>query len=69
MARSRLIKIEVVFLHETDLAVRVRSEDTGVESWVPKSICEIEKEDTADLFPCAATLEMSDYIAEEKGLI
>lgn len=33
--------VEVELVHETDRAYLVRSCDTGMEAWVPKSRCEL----------------------------
>lgn len=50
-------------VHETDLAYLVRDGD-GDEHWLPKSQCEVIATNT-----CYITMQMPEWLAEEKGLI
>lgn len=60
-----IIEIEVRLKHETEKAWLVESIDTGRSAWVAKSQGELDM--------CTAspikTLELPEWIAEEKGLI
>lgn len=66
MSRSDLRDIEVVFQHQTRLAVCVRADEDGPDIWIPKTLCEIDPADPAR--GVAITLTASEQVLAEKGL-
>jgi hypothetical protein len=65
MARSDIVDIQVVFLGETDAAIRVEDDEENI-IWLPKS----QVETTDDLVSGSViTVAMPEWLAEEKGLI
>jgi hypothetical protein len=65
MARSDIVDIQVVFLGETDAAIRVEDDEENI-IWLPKS----QVETTDDLVSGSViTVAMPEWLAEEKGLV
>lgn len=57
------VSVECVIKHETDRALLVRVEETGEEVWLPLS----QVEEVHHTKP-VATVVITDWIAEQKGL-
>jgi hypothetical protein len=65
MSRSDIVDIQVVFLGETDAAIRVEDDEENI-IWLPKS----QVETTDDLVSGSViTVAMPEWLAEEKGLV
>ena len=64
----KLVDIDVTLIRDTPKAVLVQSDVSG-EVWVPKSLCQYEKNDPNALMPCSGTITLSEGIAYEKELI
>ena len=61
----RIVEIEVKLVHSTERAYLVQSVDTGVETWIPKSKCELDLKHNSDMG--ILTLEQRD--AEQLRLV
>jgi hypothetical protein len=67
--RNTLVDVICDYLHQTDLAVLIRS-DSGDEVWLPKSRCETDPEDLSSTSRgMAITVTCERSLAEEKGLV
>ena len=66
MSRSDLVDIEVHLRKETTKAWLVVYEDEENPVWLPKSEIEVQQDTPR---PGVATVTMSEWLAQEKGLI
>ena len=66
--RSTLIDVEVDFLHATEKAILVRS-DNSKEVWLPKAQCETDPTPENCRRGQGITLTCERALAEEKGLV
>jgi len=68
MSRSELVDLQVEILHETELAILVRTDalENGGKVWLPKSAIEIYR---GDPIPGACTITLPEKLAIEKELI
>ena len=64
----KLVDLDVTLVRDTPKAVLVQSDVSG-EVWVPKSLCQYEKNDPNALMPCAGTITLSEGIAHQKELL
>jgi hypothetical protein len=64
----KLLDLPCTLVRETDKAVLV-STDANDEVWVPKSLCEVTKDDPDEDPPCKATITIKQHWAIEKELI
>ena len=64
----KLIDIPCTLEHETAKAVKV-STDVTADVWVPKSLCEVTKDDPNDDMPCKGVITLSESWAIEKELV
>ena len=67
MAR-RLIDVNCTLEHETEKAVKVSTEVTA-DVWVPKSLCEIAKDNPNEDMPCQGTITLYEHVAVDKELV
>ena len=65
---GKVLDLPCTLDRETDKAVLV-STDANDEVWVPKSLCEVTKDDPEEDPPCKATIAIKEHWAIEKELI
>jgi hypothetical protein len=61
MSEQRLVDIQGVVLHQTDMAYFFRSDDAGAGEWLPMSQCEWDKGEQI--------MTMPEWLAVEKDLV
>ncbi len=65
MGRSDIVDVQVVFLGETDAAMRVEDAEDNI-IWLPKSQVETTDDRVSGN---VITVAMPEWLAEEKGLV
>lgn len=66
--RHEIVTVDVHYVHHTDAAWKVRSVQTGITAWAPKSVCELEDPDGRDPRK-VRELQIPEAMAVEKGLV
>lgn len=67
MAKSNIIDVELVWMHETEKGVLVAADETTEPVWLPKSQVEIDAPGRVRGSTCTITLP--EWLAADKGLI
>ncbi len=62
--KSDLVDITTMIFHQTDAAILVSDDATSEKVWLPKSQCELEREEGR-----VYTVTLPEWLAIEKGLI
>lgn len=65
MAKSNIIDVELLYMHETEKGVLVAADETTEPVWLPKSQVEID----APVRGSTCTITLPEWLAADKGLI